>query len=78
MEMATTDTVTPSYVASELFDIKTGFAILEETIHGLMSSTRSEEGDSDLRFQALWLSEKLKKAIGGAYDNAVKLDRASS
>ena len=51
---------TPNYVASEIWDINKGFAILHEMHHSLMSM---KDIDSDTLDQLLWMSCRIDEAL---------------
>ncbi len=57
---ATDHKATPNYVASEIWDINKGFAILHEMHHGLMSM---KDIDTDTLDQLLWISCRIDEAL---------------
>jgi len=62
---------TPSYVASEIFNLRNGFAVLR----GLLYDLRDMEGEitAETIYRILWAADHLKEELDEAYEHAEAL-----
>jgi hypothetical protein len=72
MSDTTVNKISASYVASEIWDVSTGFKVLVEYLHS-MRSTKAADND-ELLEQTMWVAQKIESELTEAVKHAEALD----